>query len=152
VAALDKIVAVDSDGKRTMSEYIEARYVRIQIDTVTKITVKDCVVGISALEKRIEGSAAFVPVVIPQLIFLREEPFQVYPNMPRMVDFLLANKSENKLSLANNIPWPFILSKVFEDKGTYRFTFIVNGEGVSVSKTVDIIWNGYWDAITGREV
>jgi hypothetical protein len=37
-------------------------------------------------------------------------------------------------------------------EATYRFTFIVNGDGVSKTKRVDVIWKGKWDSIEAVQV
>ena len=79
-----------------------------------------------------------------------KEPFNVYPNMPHTVDFLRTDERDNKLAASPGISWPYILEDVFHDKGTYKFTITVNGEGVSKSRTVEIDWKGHWDTITGR--
>jgi len=81
---------------------------------------------------------------------LRNEPLDIYPNMPCTVDFLRTDERENRLAASPGISWPYILENVFDDKGTYRFTITVNCEGVSKSKTVEIDWDSQWDTISGR--
>ncbi len=151
-AALDRAWTLGPGGWTQIGSPFSAHYVRIQIDVLSKIRIDDCVVGIKSLQKKPDGTHTFVPVNLPQIVYLREDPIKIYPNMPRTIDFLRTNEKDNKLLLPIDIRWPSILETVFDDMGAYRFEFVVNGGGVSISKWIEIVWNGHWNAITGREV
>ena len=138
------------DGRMDYGPPFRTRYVRIEITNLSAVTIRSCVAGITKVEKRRHGDAAFIDHKLPQTVFLRTEPFDVYPDMPCTVDFLRTDERENKLGVSPGISWPYILEDVFHDKGTYKFTITVNGEGVSKSRTVEIDWKGHWDTITGR--
>jgi hypothetical protein len=150
VSAIAREPTPTSDGRLNYGPPFKTRYCRIQIDNLSGATIKNCVAGITALEKRRKTETDFVRINLPQTVFLRNEPFDVYPNMPCTVDFLRTDERVNKLAVSPGISWPYILENVFDDKGAYRFTVTVNGEGVSKSKVVEIDWDCQWDTITGR--
>jgi hypothetical protein len=127
-----------------------ASYVRIRVDALSKSTVKGCTAYITALEKRPKGTTAFTPVPIPQSISLRDQQFDIIPAVPHLIDFLRSGEWDNKVF--PTCAWPLILRDVFNDEGTYRFTFIVNGDGLSKTMQMDVTWQGRWDSITGDEV
>jgi len=113
----------------------KSSWVRIRADAQSKRTVRGCSAFVTALEKRPSGTTAFTPVPLPQSIF---------------IDFLMSGDWDNKLVATCH--WPFILRDVFNDIATYRFTFVINGDGVSQTMKVDVGWNGKWDSITAAEL
>jgi len=117
VAAIAREPTV-SNGRVDHGPPFGTRYVRIQVDNLSATTIKDCVAGITKLEKRGKDTANFVSIDLPQTIFLLKEPFNVYPNMPHTVDFLRTDERDNKLAASPGISWPYILEKVFDDEGT----------------------------------
>jgi len=125
-------------------------YVRIRIDALSKTTVHGCSAFIIALEKRLKTAAAFTPISLPEPVSLREQQFDVVPQVPSMVDFLMSGEWDNKLVPVSY--WPFILRDAFNDQAIYRFTFVVNGNGASERKQIDVNWEGKWDSITATEV
>lgn len=107
-----------SEGRIVHGPPFQTRYVRIEIDNLSPTTIKNCVAGITRLEKRRPEEPNFVGIDLPQTIFLRNEPFDVYPNMPCTVDFLRTDERENKLAVPPGISWPYIFENAFEDIGT----------------------------------
>ena len=128
----------------------KAAYVRIRVDALSKTTIKGCFAFITALEKQPKGTTAFTHIALPQPIPLKGQQFDIIPEVPCMLDFLMSGEWDNRL--VSPTYWPFILRDVFKDEATYRFTFIVNGDGVSKTKRVDVIWKGKWDSIEAVQV
>jgi|SRR6266496_1751998 len=130
-------------------EYM-ATYVRIRVEALSKTTVKGCTAFLVDLEKIRDTDDAFIPISLPHGLWLREEPFDVLPDVPCAVDFLSCSTQNNKLALTGYCP--LALRNVFDDIATYRCTIAVNADGVTEQIRVDIQWTGQWDKITGCQV
>jgi hypothetical protein len=127
-----------------------ATYVRLRADALSKTTVKGCSAFLVGLEKKIEGSKNFVTIKLPQSIPVGPPQFDVFPGVPATIDFLRVNESDKKPMPPRE--WPLVLDDAFQEHGTYRFTFIVNGGDVPEKYRVDIKWDGKWNGLTGRQV
>lgn len=124
---------------------IEAIYLRLTVENESKSVIERCRAYVVALAKKPDGVAAFVPVALPQPIFLNE-PFDLYPEIPHMVDFVKSWDLTNEMYVTG--AWPFALRKAFAGKGTYRFTIAVHAGGVTEKRVVDVNWRGEWNGIT----
>jgi len=127
----------------------KATYLRFRVSTTTKKAVRECTAHLIGLSKKVQPSGKFATVDLPHVMGL-SSPFDVLPNAPRMIDFLRCDEPHN--ILYPTIPWPFHLENVFQDQGTYRFAFAVEGDGVSSKLTVDVHWAGKWDTISAEQV
>ena len=127
-----------------------ASYVRIRVEALSATTVKGCTASLVGLDKRVPPSSEFVPIPLDHGMALRDQPFDVFPNVRSTVDFLVCIDNINKLTPTGY--WPFSLRGAFDDVATYRFTIAVNGDGLTTKTQVDIDWRGAWDTITGRPV
>ena len=81
----------------------------------------------------------------------RDEPFEVMPKIPRMVDFMKVSEQDNKFIRTGY--WSHALAGVFIDKATYRFTIAVNGDGITATPIkVEVVWREEWNTISARQV
>jgi hypothetical protein len=139
-------------GIRTVAgpEY-NASYIRICVTATSEMSVKQCQAFIIALEKQNRPGEAFIHINLPEPARLETEPFEVFPNIPRMVDFLKASEHDNKLIRTGY--WSHLLANVFDDEATYRFTIAVNGDRITSKPIkIDLVWRGAWDRISATEV
>jgi hypothetical protein len=127
-----------------------ASYVRIRVEAALETTVRGCTAFLIGLEKRTPPSSQFIPIRLPQDVPLAGQPFDVFPRIRCIVDFLFCSSSDNKLRVAG--AWPLGLRDTFDDVATYRFTIAVNAEGLTETTRADIDWAGKWDTITGSPV
>jgi hypothetical protein len=128
-----------------------AHYLRIFVAATSKATVKNCRAFIVSLEKQLMPDTAFLIINLPQAIPLTENSFDVLPNIPCHVDFMKASEQDNRFCRTGY--WPYVLERVFDEEGTYRFTFAVNGDGVTADHLqVEVVWRGKWDLITAHQL
>jgi hypothetical protein len=127
-----------------------ASYVRIRVEAISETTVRGCTAFLIGLEKRTPPSSQFIPIRLPQDVALGAQPFDVFPHVRCIVDFLFCSANDNKLTVTG--AWPLGLRDAFDDIATYRFTIAVNADGPTETTRADIDWAGKWDTITGSPV
>jgi hypothetical protein len=129
-----------------------AKYVRVQGDTAGPAAASNCSAFLTKLCYRELGkNARFVEIPLPQPIPLRDAPFDIFPKIPCLVDFVKGAQTQHgdKLQVVRN--WPFVLRQKLDPEGTYKFTVTVYGPGGSKEKSVEVDWKGKWDTVTARE-
>lgn len=140
---------IDQKSGRPVGLEFKATYLRFRVSTTAKKAIRDCTAHLIALSKKAKPTDQFEAVDLPHVMSLTA-PFDVLPYAPRMIDFLRCDETNSVLH--PTIPWPFHLENVFNDLGTYRFVFAVEGHDVSTKLTVDVQWAGKWDRITAEQV
>jgi hypothetical protein len=130
-----------------------ASYIRICVTATSARIVKDCHGFIVMLEKRMSENETFLHVPLPQSVPLVREKFEVVPRIPSHIDFMIAAENGKFMPVPGVIPWPNVVQNAFDDHATYRFTIVVNGDGVSEEPIcVEIDWRGQWDKIVARQI
>ncbi|MGB7090647.1 MAG: hypothetical protein WA465_06905 [Methylovirgula sp.] len=104
-----------------------AAYLRIRVRTVSYLPVNRCQAFISSLEKQSDPDQVFIYVDLPHPIPLQAEPFEVLPNIPRMIDFMKTSSKDSKFVRTGG--WPNALARSFDEPATYRFTIAVTAMG-----------------------
>lgn len=131
----------------------DAYYFRICVEATDEAATIECRAYITALEKRTGAEHAFVHVQLPQAICLTNEPRKVGYGVSEQIDFIIANSSDNALHPAPTISWPLVLAEVFSEQSVYRFTFKVNGDGITAQAIcVEVVWKGQWDRVGATQV
>jgi hypothetical protein len=129
-----------------------SKYFRLWLDATEPATVTNCEVYLIALEFRPSPDQAFVHIPVPQPLPLTKEKFDVKPGLRRPVDFLMSDE-EGYFGHSPDVYWPFAMDDAINISGTYRFTFVAHGGGVTAPPIrVDVTWNGHWDKVCAREV
>jgi hypothetical protein len=147
VEAVERLVTPD-----TAKEF-RAMYVRVQGDTVGPAAANNCSAFLTKLWYRAFGkNTHFVEIPLPQPIPLRDAPFDIFPKIPCLVDFVKGAQTQHgdKLLVVRN--WPFVLREKLNPEGTYKFMVTVYGPGGSKEKSVEVDWTGKWDTLTASEV
>ncbi len=80
------------------------------------------------LEYRAKPDETFLVINLPQHIPLNNNPVDMLPGSARQFDFIKASAPNHLLPTAY---WPNALRDAFNRTGTYRFTFLVNGDGLN---------------------
>ena len=131
----------------------EQSFVRVRVDASGR-SLK-CAAYITRLEKSTDNGNTFKEVEIPQALPLLGHPFDVFPKIPSIIDFVVSNAAaedgKDRLYPANY--WPFKLRDALNDRGVYRFEIAITDivEGVSKTIIVDVFWNGKWDTVTAKQ-
>jgi hypothetical protein len=150
VEALERVVVQGpSDSPVTVGEY-PANYVRVQIETTAPVVASGCLAFLTGLRFHPFGETAFGDIRLPQPVPLRDEPFNVYPGIPCLVDFVKATRTRvgDKLLVVRN--WPLALSDRLDPEGVYEFSITVHGPGGTRQQVVEIDWRGAFDTIAAR--
>ena len=137
----------------TSGPSFNASYLRICVTATSNVSVKNCHAFILSLEKQAAPTETFLYIDLPHPMPLgeRDEPFEVMPKIPRMVDFMKVSEQDNKFIRTGY--WSNALAGVFIDKATYRFTIAVNGDGITATPIkVEVVWRGEWNTISARQV
>jgi hypothetical protein len=150
--ALDRaVIPGPIPGTWTCGAESKSSYVRIKAEALTKGTVGSCLAFIKDLERRENNGATITPIILPHRIALGDaKPFDVYPELPHMVDVVKSSESDNKLIVTGH--WPFHLLDAFNTPAIYRLTIVVIAAGVPATVRLDVDWNGTWNTITAAEV
>lgn len=140
-------------AKQGHSSGPDVYYFRICVLTANEATVKECQAYITALEKQTKSGEAFIHIDLPQPICLTMVPRQIWCGVPEQIDFMIANSVDNTLRPAPEVRWPLVLADAFSEQAVYRFTFRVNGDGITAPAIcVEIDWKGQWDRVGARQV
>jgi len=59
----------------------------------------------------------------------------------------LVKTTERSGSLHFTGGWPLTLRGFFDEHATYRFKVLISGEGVTLTREIDVVWNGKWDQV-----
>jgi hypothetical protein len=134
------------DGQVKRDE--EAVFVSVTVNALSKTSVKNFIGFITKIEKKMEDGSSFIDIPVYGHIKLND-PGIVYPRVPSVLNVLRTSKTEGTLNFA--APWPLTLQDAFKDHGIYTITVEVNGDGVTETIKVEVVWNGKWDEIKARQ-
>jgi hypothetical protein len=121
-------------------------YVRIKIETLSKITIGDCVAFLTAIEKKDQKTKQLEPISLPFPIPLTQAPFSVHASIPRFVDFFQVGEADNVPQIPP--PWPLTLKDAFQEQTNYFFTVSVVAGGVTKKQQVEVTWPGVWNGVS----
>jgi len=125
-----------------------ATYIRLRLETLSDVAVTGCVAFLKKLDARALTGGVWGPIPLPQPVPLHEKPFDVFPKIPKFVDFAVAVEKNDKLRVVGS--WPLILENVMKVSATYRFILVVTGPGGSQEIAIDVNWAGQWDTVTAH--
>jgi hypothetical protein len=129
-----------------------SKYFRIWVEATSAATVEQCEGYIVSLERRNNENEAFIHAAVPQPLSLKAEPFDVVPGVRRAIDFVMSDET-GRFDHSPEVYWPYTFDNFLSQVGTYRFTFVVHGGGVTApSIRVEVHWRGQWDAIFAEQV
>lgn len=121
-----------------------ASYLRINISTISNVTVKNCDVILTCIERKDNGKFESLPFPQPLKIVV---DLSIKPLVNEPVDFLQVVQSSTMLQPTIIGGLPLVLANELNKIGTYRFTIVVNAAGISSCIKVIVIWDGQWDRI-----
>jgi|ERR1019366_7074184 broad specificity polyphosphatase/5'/3'-nucleotidase SurE len=155
VSAIERAPIVSTgiygSARITEGQAFHALYIRICVNAASHVVVRNCQAFLLSLEKQQNPNETFIYINLPQPIQLTDKPFDVMPNIPRMVDFMKTSEQDNKFSRTGY--WPNALENAFSDNATYRFTIAVNGDGITAPPIkIDVVWQGIWDRVSAHQV
>lgn len=144
------VARVDATG-HTRTDRL-ATYARVWVYATSNKVALDCSAAIVWFSVKTEESSAFQSCVLPQMVPIGPQKFDIKPGMPIHLDFLFADNKHNKLRAVPGVPWPLIWEGIFDVMEKMRFEIVVSGGACSERICVEIDWNGSWTSLTGRKV
>jgi hypothetical protein len=131
----------------------EALYVRIKVVNTRSTLAKSCRVYLVNVERK-GSSGEFEPTEFcdsQQLAWsAQSEPFEAFDlprDVPHFVDIFSTRSISRVFALAIRAT-PLRYSDMLATPGTYRFTIVVSGDGVTPATICPVVsWNGAWDQI-----
>jgi len=127
------------------------KFVNVSVDNTSEVNLTQCVARLSGLLK--DGKPTEFEKTIPlewshpkgvdeKMIVAKDEG---------IVHVVTARSHGHNLKFWGGIPWARF-KDTFNDHATYRFTVLVNCDGVSREIEFDVKWNGQWDQVQAHEV
>jgi hypothetical protein len=143
-----EIYTVDSGGVYQKMKDSYGAYARIRIDALSKVTIDDCVVFLTAIHKKGNKSNQFERVELLSPIPLTPQPISVYSIVPRFVDFFQVGEDNIP---AIPPPQPLTLLNLFKEPAAYLFTMVVVAGNLSKDIQIELNWPGEWNKLSGNQ-
>jgi hypothetical protein len=146
-----QLVGKDQNGNLVHLGDSNGCYVRIKLIGKTKIAIRNCVVVITQISRKeniINPKERELNLGTP--IYLTPTPIDVYPRVPRYIDFLQTDERGDKLSLSQ--PPALMIKDEFNTAAIFNFTIAVVGDGVDDEIKISIDWDGRWDGLKGKKL
>ncbi len=148
IALTPVAIKAQDDQERSTGQIIDAIYIRIHAELLSKATLRDCPTFIEKIWRRSADNAPLQEITLHNPISLAE--VTVRPRIKSHVDFLFCISSDNRLQIAG--AWPLNLRNAFDTAATYRFRLTLIAADVPTSIEVDVCWTGQWDKVTAQQV